>query len=166
MSRIGGGSLGGKARGLAFANRLLAQSSMAEKFPSIRIRVPFSVVLATDVFDAFLERNELRGMALTTPTDTELEGSFLAAPFPEEVVKDLQSFLEVCRRPLAVRSSGLLEDSPHQPFAGVYQTYMLANNHADPMLRLSQLLKAVRRVYSSTFSHQAKGLLNMTPYLL
>ena len=166
MSRIGGGSLGGKARGLAFANRLLAQSGIAEKFPTIRIRVPFSVVLATDVFDAFLERNDLRDLALTTSNDTEVEGSFLAAPFPEEVVEDLRSFLEICRRPLAVRSSGLLEDSPHQPFAGVYQTYMLANNHADPMVRLSQLLKAVKRVYSSTFSQQAKGFLNMTPYRL
>ena len=166
MSRIGGGSLGGKARGLAFANRLLAQSRIGEQFPSIRITVPFAVVLATDVFDTFLERNDLRSLALGTPTDSELDASFLSAPFPEETVKDLQSFLNVCRRPLAVRSSGLLEDSPHQPFAGVYQTYMLANNHVDPVVRLQQLLRAVKRVYSSTFSEQAKGFLDMTPYRL
>jgi hypothetical protein len=81
-------------------------------------------------------------------------------------VKDLEAFLEACKRPLAVRSSGLLEDSPHQPFAGVYQTYMLPNNDPDPRVRLNQLLAAVKRVYASTFSQRAKRFLDMTPYRL
>jgi hypothetical protein len=87
-------------------------------------------------------------------------------PFPSETVKDLESFLDTCQFPLAVRSSGLLEDSPHQPFAGVYQTYMLPNNDPDPEVRLNQLLAAVKRVYASTFSQRAKGFLRMTPYRL
>ncbi len=166
MSRIGGGSLGGKARGLAFVNRLLSESRVAERFPSIRIAVPFSVVLATDVFDQFLEQNELRDLAIHATSDSEVENRLLGAPFPEETVEDLRRFLERCRWPLAVRSSGLLEDSPHQPFAGVYQTYMLPNNEADPEARLRRLLAAIKRVYASTFSQSAKGFLEMTPYRL
>jgi hypothetical protein len=166
MSRIGGGSLGGKARGLAFVNRLLAQSRVADKFPTIQISVPFAVVLGTDVFDEFLEQNDLQTLAIRATSDAEVESRFLGVPFPGETVKDLESFLDACTRPLAVRSSGLLEDSPQQPFAGVYQTYMLPNNDPDPEIRLNQLLAAVKRVYASTFSQRAKGFLEMTPYRL
>jgi CheY-like chemotaxis protein len=166
MSRIGGGSLGGKARGLAFVNRVLADSRVAEQFPSIQISVPFNVVLGTDVFDEFLELNDLQDLAIRATSDSEVEGRFLGVPFPWETVKDLEAFLEACGKPLAVRSSGLLEDSPHQPFAGVYQTYMLPNNDPDPQVRLNQLLTAVKRVYASTFSQRAKRFLDMTPYRL
>jgi CheY-like chemotaxis protein len=166
MSRIGGGSLGGKARGLAFVNRLLSESRFTERFPEIEISVPFAVVLGTDVFDEFLERNGLQDLAISAKSDLEVESRFRAAPFPGEPVKDLAAVLDACRRPLAVRSSGLLEDSPHQPFAGVYQTYMLPNNDPDSRVRLNQLLDAVKRVYASTFSQRAKGFLDMTPYRL
>jgi CheY-like chemotaxis protein len=166
MSRIGGGSLGGKARGLAFVNRLLAESDVARKFPTVQISVPFAGVLGTDVFDEFLEQNDLQSLAIRATSDAEVEERFLAVPFPREVVKDLESFLDTCQSPLAVRSSGLLEDSPNQPFAGVYQTYMLPNNDPDPDIRMNQLLAAVKRVYASTFSQRAKGFLDMTPYRL
>jgi CheY-like chemotaxis protein len=166
ITRIGGGSLGGKARGLAFINRLLLNYGVAEKFPEIRIKVPQSVVLATDVFDEFLSHEGLQDLALYSDSDEEIRRRFIDAPFPNWTRLDLRSFLAAVRRPLAVRSSGLLEDSPNQPFAGVYQTYMLPNNDPDIEVRLSQLLMAVKCVYASTFSQQAKGFLNMTSYRL
>ena len=166
ISRMGGGSLGGKARGLAFINRLLQEARIDERFPDIRISVPQSVVLATDIFDQFLERNDLRDFAIRSTSEDEIESRFLGVPFPEEARRDLESLLEVTRYPLAVRSSGLLEDSPYQPFAGIYRTCMLPNNDPDLQVRLIQLITAVKRVYASTFSQRAKGFLKITPYRL
>jgi len=166
IARIGGGSLGGKARGLAFVNRLLAESEMEERFPAVRISVPSSVVLGTDLFDQFLERNDLRDFAIGAASDASVERRFLAASFPEEALDDLAAFLKEARYPLAVRSSGLLEDSPNQPFAGVYKTFMVPNNDPDPTVRLRQLVDAVKRVYASTFCQAAKSFLEMTPYRL
>jgi CheY-like chemotaxis protein len=166
ISRIGGGSLGGKARGLAFVNRLLNESDVAERFPDLRIVVPPSVVLGTDIFDQFIEQNDLRDFAYGSTSDREIEERFQAEPFPSEPLADLEAFLRVTRHPLAVRSSGLLEDSPNQPLAGVYKTYMLPNNDGDPQMRLIQLVSAVKRVYASTFSQAAKGFLETTPYRL
>jgi len=166
FSRIGGGSLGGKARGLAFVNRLLTEYRVAERFPTVQISVPQSVVLGTDVFDQFLEQNDLADFAVRSSNDTETEARFLGAAFPSEPMRDLEAYLETAEYPLAVRSSGLLEDSPHQPFAGVYETYMLPNNDPDPQVRLLQLLTAVKRVFASAFSQQAKAFLRMTPFRL
>ncbi len=166
ISRIGGGSLGGKARGLAFVNRLIYEYRVAERFPGIEVSVPPSVVLATDIFDQFLEREGLRDFAIESNSDADVEGRFLGAAFPDEALRDLEAFLRRTHYPLAVRSSGLLEDSPHQPFAGVYKTFMLPNNHPDPDIRLVQLVAAVKRVYASTFSQVAKSFLDMTPYRL
>jgi hypothetical protein len=166
ISRIGGGSLGGKARGLALVNRLLSEYRIGALFPGVRIEVPASVVLATDVFDQFVDQNDLRDFAIKSTSDKETENRFLAEPFPRETLLDLEAFLNEAQYPLAVRSSGLLEDSPNQPFAGVYQTYMLPNNHADLQTRLIQLVAAVKRVWASTFSQAAKDFLRMTPYRL
>ena len=166
LQRIGGGSLGGKARGLAFVNRLLAEYRVADRFPSVEISVPQSIVLATDVFDEFLRENDLEDFAIRSTSDAEIEARFLGAKFPDEAVRDLEAYLETTEYPLAVRSSGLLEDSPHQPFAGVYETYMLTNDAADPQVRLVQLLTAIKRVYASTFSQQSKAFLQMTSYRL
>ena len=166
MTRIGGGSLGGKARGLAFVNRLLRDYRTAERFPDVTIRVPQSVVVATDVFDEFLSRDEMQDFALCAESDDETQRRFRDAPFPLEARRDLAAFLAGVHHPLAVRSSGLLEDSPNQPFAGIYQTYMLANNHPDLEVRLGQLLAAIKCVYASTFSLQSKAFLKMGPYRL
>ena len=166
ISRIGGGSLGGKARGLAFVNRLLNEADLVERFPGIQLTVPQSVVLGTDVFDQFLEQNDLRDFAMSDASDPEIEARFLAAPFPQDPLGDLLAFLTQARYPLAVRSSGLLEDSPNQPFAGVYHTYMLPNRSKNLQERLIQLVTAVKRVYASTFSRRAKAYLRMTPYRL
>jgi CheY-like chemotaxis protein len=166
FSRIGGGSLGGKARGLAFVNYLLALYPADERFRGVQISVPPSVVLGTDVFDEFLDTTGLGDLVLRLDDEREIERRFLAADLPDAITRDLASFLEVIRYPLAVRSSSLLEDSQHQPFAGVYQTHMLPN--CDPRLdvRLRQLAAAVKRVYASTFASRARAYLRTVSYRL
>lgn len=166
FARIGGGSIGGKARGLAFVNLLLAEHEVELRFPGVRVAVPPSVVLGTDVFDRFLEENDLRDFAINASDDAEVTRRFLAAAFPKAYLGDLAALLEAARYPLAVRSSSLLEDSQYQPFAGIYETYMLPNSHPDPAVRLRHLIDAVRRVYASTFSSRAKAYLSATPYRL
>lgn len=137
--RIGGGSLGGKARGLAFVRHLLHRNRAAARFPGVRIAVPPSLVLATDLFDQFLKDNQLHDFAIRCGDDTEIEQRFLAATLPASLRTKLRAFLEEVRYPLAVRSSSLLEDSQYQPFTGVYETFMLANRHPDLKVRLAQL---------------------------
>ncbi|HZP24487.1 MAG TPA: PEP/pyruvate-binding domain-containing protein [Terriglobales bacterium] len=164
--QIGGGSLGGKARGLAFIRHILRQRGMNRSFPGIRIGVPPTLVLTTTVFDRFLADNDLLELALHGTDDREIERRFLAASFPIPLLENLLAFLEGVRYPLAVRSSSLLEDSQYQPFSGVYETFMLANRHADIQVRLEQLLAAIKLVYASTFSQHAKTYVRATPYRL
>ncbi len=164
--QIGGGSLGGKARGLAFIRHLLHQRSVMRRFPGIRIAVPPTLVLTTDLFDNFLRENDLLKFAIHSTDDQEIVQRFLAAPLPIAVIEKLLDFLQEVRYPLAVRSSSLLEDSQYQPFSGVYETFMLGNHQADIQLRLEQLLEAIKRVYASTFSQHAKSYVRATPYRL
>ena len=164
--RIGGGSLGGKARGLAFVRRLLSESRFREELPAVPIGVPAAVVLGTGVFDRFLEENDLADSAIHEEQDTEIERRFLAASFPEDARAELRAFLAYALHPLAVRSSSLLEDSQYHPFTGVYQTYMLRNNHPFLEVRLESVLRAVKRVFASTFSNSAKAYIRTTPYRL
>ena len=164
--RIGGGSIGGKARGLAFARILIGDSGLARRFGGVEVKVPSTVVVGTDAFDRFLDDNELRDVALSTDDDAAIQSRFLAGAFPEDTTEDLRTFLAQVRQPLAVRSSSLLEDSQYQPFSGVYQTFMLPNNDPSLDVRLDHLLKAIKRVYASTFSQSAKAYLRATPYRL
>jgi CheY-like chemotaxis protein len=164
--RLGGGSLGGKARGLAFVRHLLHTGRLANKFPNVHIGVPASMVLATDLFDEFVEKNKLLDVALHNADEKELERQFLAASLPHGLELDLRKLLEDVRHPIAVRSSSLLEDSQYQPFTGVYQTYMLANQHDNIDIRTHQLSEAIKRVYASTFSQHAKRYVRATPYRL
>jgi CheY-like chemotaxis protein len=164
--RIGVGSLGGKARGLAFMRHLLRKHRCARLFPDVRVTVPPAVVLATDVFDRFLSENDLADFALNCPDDSEIERCFLEASFPAPVRNQLLEFLSEVHYPLAVRSSSLLEDSQYQPFTGVYETFMLANQHPDLSVRLDRLMEAIKRVYASTFSQHAKAYVRATPYRL
>jgi CheY-like chemotaxis protein len=167
FARIGGGSLGGKARGLGFINTLIDNYHIRNRFPGIEISVPSAIVLATDVFDRFIEQNRLEGIMLNPPEDKELLQRFVDAPyFPSDVVTRLSDFLQVIHEPLAVRSSSLLEDSQYQPFAGVYQTYMIANNDPDHDVRLMELLRAIRLVYASTFAQRARDYMKATSYRL
>jgi CheY-like chemotaxis protein len=164
--RIGSGSLGGKARGLAFVRHLLRKSRLTRRFPGVRISVPPAVVLATDVFDQFVAENNLLDFALQCEDDAEIHRKFLAAPLSASLSEDLKSFLAEVKHPLAVRSSSLLEDSQYQPFTGVYETFMLGNRQANPDDRLAALSEAIRRVYASTFSRHAKAYVRATPYRL
>ena len=166
FARIGNGSVGGKARGLAFARYLLNYHGVGKLLPGVRIAVPPAVVLATDCFDRFLAQNDLRDLALNSRDDDRILEEFLRAPLPRDVVRKLRAFVEAVRWPLAVRSSSLLEDSQYQPFTGVYETFMLPNNHPDARVRLRHLMTAIRRVYASTFLRQAKDYLHATPYRL
>ena len=164
--RIGSGSLGGKARGLAFVRHLLRKSRITRRFPGVRVSVPPAVVLATDVFDQFVTENNLLDFALNCDDDAEIQRRFLEAPLSITLTEDLKSFLAEVHHPLAVRSSSLLEDSQYQPFTGVYETFMLGNQEADPDARLAALNEAIRRVYASTFSRHAKSYVRATPYRL
>ena len=167
LSRIGGGSLGGKARGLAFVRRLSSpDSGSPTASPNVEVVVPPAVVLGTDVFDRFLDENHLRSLALKAKSDEEVRRAFAAASFPTDVRRDLLAFVTRMTRPLAVRSSSLLEDSQYQPFTGVYETIMLDNAAKEPEVRLDRLVAAVRRVWASTFSQATRRYLTATPYRL
>jgi ribose 5-phosphate isomerase len=151
---------------LAFVNRVLIEANIQSHFPEVRISVPASVVLGTDIFDEFIDRNDLEDFAIGTDSDDEIVQRFLGSPFPDETLEDLRAFLERADYPLAVRSSGLFEDSPSQPFAGVYDTFMVPNRDGNLEERLGALVTAVKRVYASTFSQRAKAFLRMTPFRL
>ncbi len=161
--RIGTGSLGGKGRGLAFINSLFSRSDFKDSIPDVKVFVPQSAVIGTDVFDQFMEENDLFGAALSDQSDEAIAAAFLRARMPEQAFADLRSFLANVGYPLAVRSSSLLEDSQHQPFAGVYVSHMLPNNHPDDSLRLKQLIHAIKLVYASTYFGAAKAYISSTP---
>lgn len=163
FAKIGNGSLGGKGRGLAFINELFNSYNVENHFPGIRISVPPTVVLATDVFDLFMEKSGLMQKALEEDDDEKITEAFLDHPMPKSVVDQLRLFLENARYPIAVRSSSLLEDASYQPFAGIYQTYMIPNNSGDPEVRLDELCSAIKMVYASTFHANAKAYMEATP---
>lgn len=167
FARIGGGTLGGKARGLGFTNHLLANFDIRDKIPGVEIFVPSAVVVATDVFDQFMEDNNLFNFAMNEPDDEKIIRRFLEAEyFPIEIIAKLKEFLEINHIPLAVRSSSLLEDSQFQPFAGVYQTYMIPNSNENIEIRLQELLNTIKCVYASTFFRSAKDYMKATNYRL
>ncbi len=166
FAHLGSGSLGGKGRGLAFMDTLLNISGLQKEFKGISISVPPTIILETDVFDDFMEHDDLGDFALSSSDDAEIARRFLEAPLPEQAVGWLRALLKMMRYPLAVRSSSLFEDSQYQPFAGVYETCMVPNNHADPEVRLKYLMAAIKRVYASTYFRHAKGYFKATPYRL
>jgi CheY-like chemotaxis protein len=167
FARIGGGSIGGKARGLGFFSSLLSNFNIDAIFKDVKIYVPTTVVLATDIFDQFMEENDLTNFALKCDDDEKIKRAFIDAPkFPYKALKNLINFLIVINVPLAVRSSSLLEDSQGQPFAGVYDTLMLPNNHENPEVRLRRLVRAIKQIYASIFYQRAKQYMNVTSYHL
>jgi CheY-like chemotaxis protein len=167
FARVGSGSLGGKGRGLGFINTLINSYNLRNKYLDVEIVVPSAIVVATDVFDRFLGENQMESFALSSTDEEEVKRRFLEAPrFPADVTSKLRDFLEIMREPLAVRSSSLLEDSQYQPFAGVYQTFMIPNNDPDIKVRLSELLRSIKLVFASTFSKRAKDYMKATSYRL
>ena len=167
FARVGSGSLGGKGRGLGFINTLISNYNLRDKYPDAEIAVPSAIVVATDVFDRFLSENHMESFALSSTDEVEVQRRFLEAPrFPQDIASKLRDFLEIMHEPLAVRSSSLLEASQYQPFAGVYQTFMIPNNDPDTDVRLSELLRSIKLVFASTFSKRAKDYMKATSYRL
>ena len=156
--KIGKGSLGGKARGLAFvANLLQRLPNLHKKFNDVSIFVPQTLVVTTEGFDAFVEENNLRSFAKSDAPDEQIAKIFHRAKFPQWVAEGLRGYLECINYPLAVRSSSLLEDAQFHAYAGLYRTYMLPNNHSDLAIRLDQLINAIKLVYASTYFRDPKA---------
>jgi len=160
--RFGGGSIGGKARGLAFLSAHLGRFDFSREYKSIRVSVPQFAVIATDIYDQFLELNNLRVKALIAESNAEIDELFLKAVFPGSFMEQLHAYLGMHAGPLAVRSSSLLEDSLFQPFAGIYSTYMLPNCSPALDTRVTQLLEALKLVYASGFHKEAIAYLQST----
>ena len=163
FSKIGSGSLGGKGRGLAFIHSLLSNYDIEDRIPGVRIYVPPTAVLATGVFDRFMEESGLASFVLAERDDEEIRKAFLAVRLPQESEEALMAFLSRADYPIAVRSSSLLEDSSYQPFAGIFQTFMLPNNDPDVEVRLRDLSRAIRLVYASTYYADSKSYIEATP---
>lgn len=161
FARIGQGSMGGKGRGLAFIDQIIKRHPECENFDGVQITIPHTVVICTDIFDEFMDSNGLYDIALSDATDQEILAAFLKGRFPESVRADLAAFFDVVHRPLAVRSSSLLEDSHYQPFAGIYSTYMIPYLDDDEA-RLHMLVSAVKAVYASVFFADSKAYMNAT----
>lgn len=161
FARIGQGSLGGKGRGLAFIDSIIKANPICDDFEGITISIPRTVVLCTDIFDEFMSTNDLYGVALSDRGDDEILRYFLQARLPERLIEDFMSLFEVVDRPLAIRSSSLLEDSHYQPFAGIYSTYMIP--HVDDKYRMLKLLSdAIKSVYASVFYRDSKAYMTAT----
>ncbi len=162
FSRIGCGSIGGKGRGLAFIDRVLTAGLPPGTFPGVEVGIPRTLVLTTEVFEEFMEQNELLDFAVSGERDLTIIGRFLRADLPPTVLGDLRDFLGEVRTPLAVRSSSLLEDALYQPFAGVYATKMLPNNQPSFDDRFRSFISAVKFVYASTYLRQASAYIRST----
>ena len=162
FSRIGEGSIGGKARGLAFINRIIKNNKLFNRFPDVIITIPRTVVLSTDIFDEFMEQNNLYSVALSELSDNEILNRFLNAELPGHVYQDFYAFLAVSRNvPIAVRSSSKLEDSHYQPFAGIYSTYMIPRL-PDNKLMVKMLSDAIKEVYASVYYKSSKAYMTAT----
>ena len=156
FSRIGGGSLGGKAEGLLSVRRAIDETFPGRLFGDVKVEIPRLVTLGTDIFDAFMEADGLLDLALAGEPDRRIAHAFQQADLPAEVLGDLRGLVNAVHTPLAVRSSSLLEDALRRPFAGVYETKMLPNNQPDPTSRFRRLIEAIRLVYASTFFEGAR----------
>jgi hypothetical protein len=161
--RIGTGSLGGKGRGLAFLNSLINKYQLENRFTGVRIFIPPTAVLATDVFTRFLDSSGLLSYALMESDDEKITRAFLDAELPADILESLWDFVQWVRYPLAVRSSSLLEDASYQPFAGIYKTFMIPNNHNNPDVRFEQLCSAIKMVYASTYHSDPKAYMESLP---
>ena len=161
FARIGEGSLGGKGRGIAFVDHFLKKHPVFESIPDVEIRIPKTLVLCTDIFDRFMEDNNLYPVALSDLPDEAILQAFLASSLPEELLGDIQTFCEVVTGPVAVRSSSLLEDSHYQPYAGVYATYMIPDR-ADCVAMARHIADAIKGVYASVYYSGSKAYMSAT----
>ena len=161
FARIGEGSLGGKGRGLAFIDNMVKRHPEFNEFENATVAIPKTVVLCTDIFDEFMDANQLYQIALSDADDADILKAFLQAQLPERLMEDFYAFFNVVKSPIAIRSSSLLEDSHYQPFAGIYSTYMIPYlEDKEEMLRM--LGDAVKGVYASVFYKDSKAYMQAT----
>ncbi|MBQ0023650.1 MAG: phosphoenolpyruvate synthase [Prevotellaceae bacterium] len=161
FARIGDGSLGGKGRGLAFLDNIIMKHSDLNEYDNANVMIPKTLVLCTDIFDEFMETNELYDIALSDIPDSEILQHFLHGRLPERLADDLMTFMDVVHCPIAIRSSSLLEDSHYQPFAGIYSTYMIPFVD-DKYGRLKMLSDAIKSVYASVYYRDSKAYMTAT----
>ena len=162
FSRIGDGSIGGKARGLAFIDSMLKKDILTDHYDNVLVTIPRTVVISTDVFDEFMEQQDLYDTAFSTDlSDDEILKRFVSARLPERIIDDLTALIEVVKKPLAIRSSSVLEDSHYQPFAGIYSTYMIPSvEEKGKMLKL--ISNAIKSVYASVYFASSKSYMEAT----
>ncbi len=158
------GALGGKGRGLAFVNTLIYNYDFSQYVPNINIRTPKTSIIGTDEFEYFLDRNKLREKAVYETDYDQIKRWFIEGRLTETLIRKLKLIIKNITKPLAIRSSGLFEDSQNQPFAGIFETYLIPNNHSDPKVRLDQLMEAIKLVYASVYSPTAKGYIEAVNY--
>ena len=161
FARIGEGSLGGKGRGLAFLDNIIKRHPELNQFPNASVQIPKTVVLCTDFFDNFMDENNLWGIALSDAPDEEILRHFLEAQLPDDLIEDFFIFFEATKKPIAIRSSSLLEDSHYQPFAGIYATYMIPWLD-DKYTLLRMLACAIKSVYASVYYRDSKAYMTAT----
>ena len=161
FARIGDGSLGGKGRGLAFLDNIVKKHEELQQFKNAQVFIPKTVVLCTDIFDQFMDSNQLWEIALGDAADEEILRAFVAAELPATLMDDFSTIIDATHKPLAIRSSSLLEDSHYQPFAGIYSTYMIPYTD-DHNLMLHNLATAIKSVYASVYYHDSKAYMTAT----
>ena len=163
VSRIGMGSIGGKARGLAFLDSMIKRNGLYGKWEGIQVTIPKTIVLSTDIFDEFMEENNLYDIALSDRPDTEILDAFIKARLPFRIHEDLYTIMELADNPIAIRSSSLLEDSYYQPFAGIYSTYMIPNiSRKDERKMIQMISDAIKSVYASAYFKDSKAYMTAT----
>lgn len=155
--RLGKGSFGGKGRGMAFLSNFIENVDLKKLIPKLKIEIPKTAIIGVDEFDNFIENNNLSRIIYSNKDYEEIKAAFIAAPLPQKLRDKLRSYLEVMHKPLAIRSSGLFEDSLSQPFAGVYATYLIPNNHPSEERRMQELENAIKLVYSSIFTDSSRA---------
>ncbi len=166
MTRLGDGSVGGKGRGIVFIGSLLENLDFSQYVQGIQIKIPRTAFIGIDEFEFFLESNGLWSFAYYEASPEEIRSKFLRTPLSDRLVEQLRRFIGVTERPLAVRSSGLFEDMLMVPFSGIYDTYVIPNSHPDSEVRLAQICDAVRLIYSSLFSADARSYFETARYNL
>ncbi|HJO94536.1 MAG TPA: PEP/pyruvate-binding domain-containing protein [Victivallales bacterium] len=162
FTRLGDGQLGGKGRGLAFIDSFIQKHKLMFKWDDVMVSIPRTLVLTTDQFDSFMGHNNLYDFALSDVEDEKIIESFTNAELPPKLLEYVKEICDVIKTPIAVRSSSLLEDSHYQPFAGVYSTFMIPNNHQDIGVRQRQLEQAIKSVYASVFLKESKAYITAT----
>ncbi len=162
FTRIGYGSIGGKARGLAFLDSMIKRNRLFDRWEGVNITIPRTVVISTEVFDEFMEENDLYGIALSDASDQDILDHFIRARLPFRIHEDMYTFISVTRNPIAIRSSSLLEDSYYQPFAGIYSTYMIPNVENDERKMMELLSDAIKSVYASVYYKDSKAYMTAT----